>query len=98
MKRLITALVLALPLLSGCALFESRATRALRATPEYRAGYGDGCASTNPSANPSADTRVRDTEAYAGNAAYRRGWNEGYGSCRGMTQIQNNPYGGLPRP
>ena len=103
MNRPLTALILRLPLLAGCSLFESRATRALRASPDYRAGYGDGCASTNASANPRADTRIRDADAYAGNAAYRRGWYEGYGGCRGAQQMQNNPNnsvsgGGLPMP
>ena len=99
--RPLAALILLLPLLAGCSLFESRATRALRASPDYRAGYQDGCASSNSSANPRADTQVRDRDAYAGNAAYRRGWNEGYGGCRSTTmQTQGNPMagGGLPTP
>ena len=82
-------LLLLLPLLAGCALFESRATRAMRASPDYRAGYSDGCGSANNgSANPRADTRLRDESAYAGNAAYRRGWGEGFGACRGMAQME----------
>ena len=86
----IGTLVLLLPLLAGCALFESKAVRAMRTTPDYRAGYSDGCASAAPSANPRADTRVRDETAYSGNAAYRRGWGEGFGSCRGPAQMNNN--------
>jgi len=93
-------LLVLLPLLGGCALFESKATRAMRASPDYQAGYGDGCASTNASANPRADTQLRDRDAYAGNPAYRRGWNEGYGACRGRAQTQSNTLigGGLPAP
>ena len=73
---------------------------ALRASPDYRAGYGDGCTSAGtPSANPRADTRVRDEDAYAGNPAYRTGWGEGFGACRGVAQMQNNPMsGGLLQP
>lgn len=90
MIRIGTFVFLLLPLLAGCALFESKATRAMRATPEYRAGYGDGCASASPSANPRADTRVRNDGAYAESPAYRRGWGEGFGSCRGPAQMNNN--------
>ena len=82
-------ILLLLPLLAGCALFESKATRAMRATPEYRAGYGDGCGSANTSANPRADTMMRDQTAYDTNAAYRMGWGEGFGSCRGLAQMNN---------
>jgi hypothetical protein len=87
MKNRFLLLVPLLPLLAGCFLFESKATRALRASPDYRAGYGDGCNSASAvSSNANADTRSRDDQAYAGNAAYRRGWNEGYGACRPMPQ------------
>ena len=89
MTRFGTCLALLLPLLAGCALFESPATRALRATPEYRAGYNDGCASAVPSANPRADTRVRDESAYATNRGYRQGWGEGFSGCRGPAQMNN---------
>jgi len=87
-----TLLLLLLPLLGGCFLFESKATRAMRASPDYKAGYSDGCASAaTVSANPRADTQVRDTEAYGGNNAYRMGWNEGHGACR---PLPANPGGG----
>lgn len=90
-------LLLLLPLLAGCFLFESKATRALRASPDYRAGYGDGCASASAaSANPRADTERRDGDAYSGNDAYRLGWGEGFGACRPMTNMQSLP-GQIPR-
>jgi hypothetical protein len=104
MTRTVIALFLSLPLFTGCALFESKATRAMRASPDYKVGYGDGCASAStPSANPRADTRQRDEDAYAGNPAYRTGWGEGFGACRGVAQMRNNPIagggvGGLPMP
>jgi hypothetical protein len=90
MTRFGTVLVLLLPLLAGCALFESKATRAMRASPDYRAGYSDGCGSANSnSANPRADPMLRNETAYAGNRAYRMGWGEGFGSCRGPAQMNN---------
>jgi hypothetical protein len=89
-------LLLLLPLLAGCFLFQSKATRALRASPDYRAGYGDGCASAQTSANPRADTERRDNDAYAGNQAYRMGWQEGLGACRAMANPPGLP-GQMPR-
>jgi hypothetical protein len=95
MRKVLLLLIFA-PLLSGCFLFESKATRALRASPDYKSGYGDGCASAGTvSANPRADTQIRDDQAFAGNNAYRMGWNEGYGACRPM---QNSPIGGMTTP
>jgi hypothetical protein len=97
-KRRLPLLLLPLLALSlaGCALFESKQTRALRASPDYRAGYGDGCSTASTvSANPRADTQNRDDQAYAGNTAYRMGWNEGYGACRPMP---NTPIGGMSTP
>jgi hypothetical protein len=96
MEKRLLPLLLLVPLLAGCALFESKQTRALRASPDYKAGYSDGCDSAAAvSANPRADTQRRDDVAYGGNTAYRMGWNEGYGACRPMT---NAPSGGMGTP
>lgn len=92
------ALVLLAPLLASCALFESRQTRAMRATPDYKAGYSDGCATAgSASANPRAETGMRDDQAYDSNAAYRMGWGEGFGACRPMTQAPLGGGLGAPR-
>ena len=96
MRKPFLLLLLLPPLLAGCALFESKATRALRASPDYRAGYDDGCASAQTSANPRADTQRRDDEAYASSPAYRMGWGEGRGACRTMAAPPTLP-GQLPR-
>jgi hypothetical protein len=96
------ALLLLLPTLclplSACFLFESKQTRALRASPDYRSGYDDGCGTAaSVSANPRADTQRRDDNAFASNLAYRMGWQEGYGACRPMPDISPMGGGGLPR-
>ncbi len=77
------ALFLLLPL-SACGLFMSKETRALRKTPDYRAGYQDGCSSAQgPGADKSRDAdMVRDDEAYRTNKAYRTGWGMGRSACR----------------
>ena len=71
------ALLLGLP---GCG---SAAQRAQRASPDYRVGYDDGCASASTQgANKNKDSTVRDEEAYRSNPAYRSGWGTGYNACR----------------
>ncbi len=58
--------------------------KALRRSPDYRAGYQDGCNSAAPpGANKRADNDiVRDEASYKANAAYRTGWNKGLNACR----------------
>lgn len=81
--RPIILLLLFLPL-AACTLFESRQMRALRRSPDYHAGYQDGCSSAwGPDANKRRDdTTVRDDQQYKNNKAYRLGWNQGLNSCR----------------
>ena len=68
--------------LSACAIFGGPADRKLRNTPNYRAGYADGCAAAN---NPSANNREgpsADTGLYASDQTYRHGWANGYQTCK----------------
>lgn len=111
MRRIILFLML-LPL-SACGLFPSKAERALRRSPDYKAGYQDGCNSAwSPDANKRHDdTIVRDDEMYKNNKPYRVGWNKGLNACRAATYNngatlpsnsgpipdQNPGNGGLPR-
>jgi hypothetical protein len=71
---------MALILLAGC---ESAADRTQRKSPDYRAGYNDGCGSAgNGGANPRASGLIRDDAAFAGNKAYHAGWSTGFNACR----------------
>jgi hypothetical protein len=81
--RPIVLLILLLPL-SACGLFLSKQERALRRTPDYRAGYQDGCNSAwSPDANKRRDdTIVRDDQMYKDNKAYHKGWDMGLNACR----------------
>ena len=83
MFRRVLVLLLILPL-AACGLFDSRQTRALRKTPDYKAGYQDGCNSAyGPDANKRHDdTIVRDDTQYKSNKAYRMGWDRGLNACR----------------
>lgn len=89
----IPALILVLPLfllLSACG---SRKPN----SPDFRAGYSDGCASANTEggANKREDSGVmRDEAAYSGNTDYRSGWGRGFGACRAMSRPQTSPGAG----
>lgn len=84
------ALLSALPLL-GC---ESAQDRALRKSPDFKAGYSDGCSSASTQgANPRDTGLDRDEEAYRSNKAYRAGWGTGFNACRNY-----QPSGNMPAP
>jgi hypothetical protein len=77
-------------LLAGCA-----GSRAMRNSPDFKAGYSDGCASASLEGADRRDTSLtRDETAYHSNAAYHGGWSEGFGACRAMNAPQ--PPGGGP--
>lgn len=97
MRTRLIAFFLLLPL-SACGLFMSKETRALRQSPDYRAGYQDGCNSAyGPGADKSRDTAVvRDEESYRSNKAYRAGWGMGNSACRGTGYTGGAPSGTAP--
>lgn len=77
MRRLI-GLLLVLPL-CGCA----SVSRAERNSPDFKAGYSDGCASADrQGADPREDGLRRDEAAYQGNKPYHDGWGIGFSACR----------------
>ena len=81
MRHAIT-LCLLLPL-AGCGLLDSRAERAQRNSPDYKAGYNDGCSSAAAQGVSPRDTSlVRDEESYRTNPAYHAGWGTGFNGCR----------------
>jgi hypothetical protein len=94
----LAALALILPL-AACGLFAGRETRALRASPEYRAGYSDGCASAR---GRDADMRdedsgtVKDDALFQASKAYRAGWGAGLGACRGAAAAAPRAGGPIP--
>ena len=70
-------------LLAACS---SPSERALRNSPEFKAGYSDGCTSASQEgANKRDQSQVRDEALYAHSAAYHSGWGSGFGACRAMT-------------
>lgn len=79
----LAALFLASLALSAC---QSAPDRALQKSPDYRAGYSDGCASAaGPGANMRDNGRMRDEQAYKANRAYSVGWDTGFNTCRNQS-------------
>ena len=77
--------------MAGC---ESAADRAMRNSPDFKAGYSDGCASAGTQgANPRDTAPERDEEAFRTNQAYRAGWRTGFNACRVY-----QPSGNMPPP
>src|ERR1700748_3712877 len=77
--------------LGGC---ESAQERALKNSPDFKAGYSDGCASAGTQgANPRDTSLSRDEESYRSNKAYRSGWGRGLNACRVY-----QPSGNMPPP
>jgi hypothetical protein len=89
MRKLI--LILLLPL-AGCA------NAALQKSPDFRAGYSDGCASASLQGANKRDTSLnRDDAAYQSNKAYHSGWGSGFGACRQMAAPQGGDPLAMPR-
>jgi hypothetical protein len=66
----------------GCGLFPNATERAVKKSPDFRAGYSDGCAAaTATGANP-REGPYRDEALYKVSAKYRAGWGNGYSLCR----------------
>lgn len=69
-------------LLAACS---SPADRAMRNSPDFKAGYSDGCASASQEgADKRTQNMVRDEALYTRSPAYHSGWGNGFGTCRAM--------------
>jgi hypothetical protein len=70
----------------------------LRKSPDFKAGYSDGCASANMQGANKRDTSlIRDDAAYQANKAYHAGWGNGFGGCRQMAAPQGSDPLAMPR-
>jgi len=74
--------VCAAGLASACMLFPSAKDRAMRNSPAFKQGYGDGCAAAATSSSNYREGPYRDEALYQSDAAYRAGWANGYQTCR----------------
>ena len=62
-------------------------------TPDYAAGWNDGCSSGKSSQNPVAGFFTKDQKQYDANKQYAEGWNSGFDKCS-YAQQQENAGGG----
>ena len=83
--------VLAASVVAGCILFPSAKERAMRNTPSFKEGYGDGCAAASTGSANYREGPYRDEALYQSDAAYRAGWGNGYQSCRPAQDMNNLP-------
>src|SRR5437763_665720 len=79
--------------LAGCGLFPSAAERAVQKSPNFRAGYSDGCAAASATGANPREGAYRDEALYKSSQAYRAGWGNGYSLCRreGVGAEPNSP-------
>ncbi|HWE07130.1 MAG TPA: hypothetical protein VG274_10500 [Rhizomicrobium sp.] len=68
--------------LAGCSIFGSSSDRAARNSPDYREGYGDGCAAATDQGADLRDRPVGDASLYKSDETYRAGWSSGFQICR----------------
>ncbi len=70
-------------LVTGCASYAD--LEALRESPGFAAGYGDGCATATEEDKSFSTKRTRDAYAFDNDEGYRVGWRQGYLECTNQT-------------
>ena len=88
--RLVLVPILAASL-SSCIFFETKAMRAMRNNPDFKAGYSDGCASANARGTSFRGEKVRDDALFKTNEPYRTGWSNGYSTCNNQIYSPGTP-------
>jgi hypothetical protein len=88
--RAALALILACGL-SGCIFFETKAMRAMRNDPNFKAGYSDGCASASARGTSFTGEKVRDDTMFKTSQPYRAGWSNGYSTCNNQLYSPATP-------
>ena len=92
-------LLAVLPVLSACVFFEGPVSRKLEKSPNFKAGYSDGCAtSSGGTANFRDQSDVRDPALFRTDKAYRAGWSAGYTACRPINAVSTPQSGPIPDP
>jgi hypothetical protein len=69
-------------MLLGVALSACAAPEPANRSPEYEAGFGDGCATAGAEAAPVPQPAKRDEQAFSKDSGYRAGWISGHAQCR----------------
>lgn len=66
-------------LTAGCATGPDG--EALRESPSFQVGYGDGCLTSSEEDKSFSTDSARDAYAFENDPAYRAGWRQGYFEC-----------------
>jgi len=93
----VVLVLLVASLASGCIFFPSAKDKALRRTPSFKEGYGDGCAAASTQSSNYREGPYKDTALFQSDAAYRAGWANGYQTCRSPQDLGAMP-GSNPVP
>jgi hypothetical protein len=93
----ILLMLLTAGLASGCIFFPSAKDKALRRTPSFKEGYGDGCAAASTQSSNYREGPYKDQALFQSDAAYRAGWANGYQTCRSPQDMGTMP-GANPVP
>lgn len=83
-------MIAAAGLAGACATDPHR--EALRESPSYAVGYGDGCQTATADETSFSRKQVRDANAFDNDDSYRYGWRQGYLQC--ANQIPEPENGG----
>jgi len=88
-----------LPVLSACVFFEGPISRKMEKSPNFKAGYSDGCATVSGgTANFREQSDVRDKALFSTDKAYRAGWSAGYTACRPVNAASTPQSGPIADP
>ena len=87
----IVLIALAASLVSACIFFPSAKDRAIKNSPSFKEGYGDGCAAASTQSSNYREGPYRDKALYASDANYRAGWGNGYQACRAPQDLGTLP-------
>ena len=66
-------------LIAGCV--STPELDALRESPSFQVGYGDGCLTSSEEDKSFSTKNARDAYAFENDQAYRAGWRQGYLEC-----------------
>lgn len=87
----VALVLLAASVATGCILFPSAKDKALRRTPSYKEGYGDGCAAASTQSSNYREGPYKDDALFQSDPTYRAGWANGYQMCRAPQDMSTAP-------
>ncbi|HTN49981.1 MAG TPA: hypothetical protein VMK32_11170 [Burkholderiaceae bacterium] len=80
-------------LLAGCGTPPPNPLMGSGHTPDYAAGFNDGCSSGKNSQDPVVGFYTKDAKRFETDKQYAEGWNAGFSKCANQ-QMRENAEGG----